>query len=278
MSKISEPGYLFIHSGVLEKEQIEKSLLDCQDYLSKNYDKDFTKFSIEVNVVKNKDGKKFGHSYAWVQDLHFFNALIGLDFDGTELVEWKEDEDWKPPEKSMEEAMKEAGDDWGVWDDIERSYKRPKKKVQLEPLVTLPAIKYTPSQEKEINYEGKFGFLELFPIKLSQKIGKMNVLFTNNIPEWVTEEIIFNYFKKFEKDERRHQDKKNKKGFHYPLVKIKSKKDIREIKRFCTVTFSSLYPNTASFLINVVKRVELTDGTNKSLFFFSQSKTKHNDI
>ena len=278
MSKISEPGYLFIHSGVLEKEQIEKSLSDCQEYLTKNYDKDFTKSSFEVNVVKNKDGKKFGHTYAWIEDLHFFNALIGLDFDGSQLVEMKEDENWEPPEKPYEEAMAEAGDDWSVWDDIERSYKRPKIKIQLEPLVTLPAIKYTPSQLDEINRESEFGFMEIFPIKISQKIGKMNVLFTNNIPEWLTEEIIFGYFKKFENDKRKHQDKKNKKGFYYPVVRIKTKKDIRDVKRFCTVTFSSMNPNTASFLINVVKKIELTDGTNKSLFFFSQSKTKNNDI
>ncbi len=119
MSKISEPGYLFIHSGVLEKEQIEKSLLDCQEYLSKNYDKDFTQFTFEVNVVKNKDGKKFGHTYAWIQDLHLFNALIGLDFDGTELVEWVEDENWVPHEKPYDEAIKEAGDGWGAWGERE---------------------------------------------------------------------------------------------------------------------------------------------------------------
>ena len=150
MSKISEPGYLFIHSGVLEKEQIEKSLSDCQEYLTKNYDKDFTRSSFEVNVVKNKDGKKFGHTYVWVEDLHFFYALIGLDFDGTQLIEWVEDKDWEPPEKPMDEAMKEAGDDWGAWDDIEILYTRPKKKVQLEPLVTLPAIKYTPSKFEKL--------------------------------------------------------------------------------------------------------------------------------
>ena len=278
MSKISEPGYLFIHSGVLEKEQIEKSLLDSIEYIYQNYNKDFHKTNFEINVVKNKDGKKFGHTYAWVEDIEFFNILIGKDFDGSELFEWVEDKDWKPPEKSYDEAMEEAGDDWCAWDDIEKSYERPRKKIPLDPLVSLPAVKYTPTQEKEINYESKFGFLELFPIKITQKIGKMNVLFTNNIPEWLSEEIIFNYFKKFEKDKRKHQDKKNKKGFYYPVVKIKTKKDIRDVKRFCTVTFSSMNPNTASFLINVVKKVELTDGTNKNLFFFSQSKTKNNDI
>ncbi len=106
----------------------------------------------------------------------------------------------------------------------------------------------------------------------------MNVLFTNDIPSWITEELIYKYFEKFEKDTRVHSDKKSKKKFQYPLVKIKSKKDFREMRRFCTITFSSMHPNTATFLINVVKRVEFVSGDNKALLFFSQSKNKNNDF
>lgn len=276
MSKISEPGYLFIHSGVLEKDQIEKSLLDSIDYIYQNYNKDFRKTKFLVNVVKNKDGLKYGHTYAWIENKELFYALIGKNFDGLELVEWVEDPDWTPPEKNYHDAMAEAGDDdWVAWDEIERAYQRPKKKVVLDPLVSLPAVKYTPEQEKEINYESKFGFLELFPIKLSRKTGKLNTLFTNDIPEWITEDMLFNYFKVFEQDNRLHSDKKNK--FRYPLVKIKSKKDIRKMRRFCTITFSNMYSNTASFLINVVKRIEFCHKDQKALLFFSQSKSK-NDL
>jgi hypothetical protein len=204
--------------------------------------------------------------------------LIGLDFDGTQLIELVDDEEWEPPEKSYNDAMEEAGDDWVAWDRIEQAYKRPKKKIQLEPLVSLPAIKYTPEQLQEINHESEFGFMEILPIKLTRRTGKLNVLFTNDIPKWVNEEIIFNYFKKFEKDDRTHHDKKSKKKFQYPVVKIKSKKDFREMRRFCTITFSSMYPNTATFLINVVKRIELKEGDNKALLFFSQSKSKNQEI
>ncbi len=84
MSKISEPGYLFIHSGVLEKEQIEKSLSDCIEYIHQNYDKDFRKTNFLINVVKNKDGMKFGNNYAWIENKELFNSLIGKDFDGSD--------------------------------------------------------------------------------------------------------------------------------------------------------------------------------------------------
>ena len=118
--------------------------------------------------------------------------------------------------------------------------------------------------------------MEILPIKITQRIGKLNVLFTNDIPEWVTEESLFTYFHKFEKDKLKHQDKKNKKHYQYPVVKIKSKKDFRGFRRFGTITFSPLHANTVSFLINVVKRVDFTDGKNSALLFFSQSKSKDN--
>jgi len=71
-------------------------------------------------------------------------------------------------------------------------------------------------------------------------------------------------------------EKKTKTKFTYPVVKIKKKKNYREEKRFCTVAFSPLYKNTASFLINLVKRVEIEDGDKKAMLFFSQSKSKNN--
>jgi len=281
MSKISEPGYLFIHSGVLEKEQIEKSLLDCCKYLTSNSDKGFSKTKFKVNVVKNKDGMKYGHTYAWIEDISFFNALIGKNFDGSDRIELYDDPDWKPPEKSRSDYWADVLNssdsfdfDWADNFEEEQKYICPKLKRELEPLVSLPAVKYTEEQKKEINYESEFGFMEIFPIKLSQKFGRMNVLFTNDIPEWVTEDLLFKYFKQFEKDDRIHSDKKSRKKFQYPIVKIKSKKDFRGLRRFGTVSFSSMYPNTVTFLINVVKRVDFTDGKNSALLFFSQSKTK----
>ena len=43
MSKISEIGYLFIQSGILEKKQIEECIKDSVSYLSETYNLDFSK-------------------------------------------------------------------------------------------------------------------------------------------------------------------------------------------------------------------------------------------
>ena len=273
MSKISEPGYLFIHSGILEKNQIEECLKDSINFLSENFDKDFKNTEIDVNVVKNREGKKFGHTYAWVSNTSVFNALIGKNFDGSERIEMIEDEDWEPPEEDYDTAVEKAGGSWAMMAEIADEYRCPLIRKNLDPLVTLPGIKYTPEQEEEVGT--KIGFLEIFDTKLTEKIGKLNTIFSDNIPEWVTEEILSKTFKKFNKDSTIYMDKKSRNRFSYPIIKIKKKKNFREERRFCTITFSPLYKNTASFLINLVKRVEIEDGGRKTLLFFSQSKSKN---
>lgn len=275
MGKISEPGYLFIHSGPLEKDQVEMSIRGAISYLSENYDPSFENTKIDVNVVKNREGKKFGHTYAWVNCLPVFYALIGKNFDGSERFEEIPDEDWEEPEEDYDEALEEAGGSWAMMTEVEEKYTRPMKKVPLEPLVTLPGIKFTEEQEKETNYESKIGFLEIFETKISEKFGKLNTLYSGDIPEWVTESMLVEYFKKFEKDSTIYMEKKTRKKFSYPLVKIKSKKEFRDLRYSCTIIFSSMNKNTASFLINLVKRVEFTKDDKKALLFFSQSKSKN---
>ena len=271
MSKISEEGYLFIHSGILEKEQIEKCFLSTLEYLSENYDKSFEECKMEINVVKNKEGKKYGHTYGWVSDLRFYFALIGKNFDGSERVELIPDEKWAPPDKDYEEAFVNCSGDWGDEDEIEESYKRPNIIKKIDPIITLPAIKYTCSQLEEINKESEYGFLEVFEVRQTKKSGKTNTLFSNNIPRWMDEKILNNYFSKFNNDITIHCDKKKKKKFQYPVISVKTKNDNVS---YCTVTFSPLYPNTCSFLINICKRVIFEKENNSDILFFSQSKEK----
>lgn len=277
MSKISEPGYLFIHSGILENHQIAECLKDSIKFLSENFDSDFLRTKLEINVVKNKEGKKFGHTYAWVSNEEVFNALIGKNFDGSSRFEEVEDENWEPPEKDYNLAIEEAGSSWAKIADVEDEYTRPIIRKTLEPIVTLPGIKYTPEQQLEIGDETSIGFLEIFDTRLSEKTGKLNTIFSDNIPDWVNEEILLGRFKKFNRDPTVYMEKKTRNRFTYPIVKIKKKKNFREEKRFCTISFSPLYKNTASFLINLVKRVELEHNDQKVLLFFSQSKSKNSN-
>ena len=112
MVKISETGYLFLQSGILDENQIEKCIKDSVAYLSENHGLDFSKLDYVINVVKNREGKKFGHTYVWVNDDKLFYALIGKNFDGTESFEEVLDEDWEEPEESYDDAIEAADGDW----------------------------------------------------------------------------------------------------------------------------------------------------------------------
>ena len=275
MGKISEPGYLFIHSGPLEEEQVETSIRGAIAYLSENHDPSFVNTQVVVNVVKNKEGKKFGHTYAWIDCLPVFYALVGKNFDGSMRYKEVPDEDWEEPEEDYDEAIEEAGGDWADEAEIDEKYTRPMKRIDLEPIVTLPGIKFTEEQEKEVNSESKIGFLEIFETKISEKFGKLNTIYSGDIPKWVTVDILLGHFKKFERDKTVYMEKKSRKKFTYPIVKIKSKRDMGRDRYSCTITFSNMYKNTASFLLNLVKRVDVAKDDKKVLLFFSQSKSKN---
>ena len=262
MSKISEPGYFFIHSGILEKSQIESCFSFVINYLNENYEDKFKNCQFEINVVENKNGEKFGHTYAWTDNLEFYNAFIGRNFDGSERFEMKDDEEWEEPNEDYGEELDKIQGNWADETDLDDKYTRPKIKIKLDPLVSAPAIKYTEEQKKKV--EGEFGFLEIFEVKISRKTEKSNSLFTNNLPDNVKEDDILNYFKKFNKDINTYVDKNTKSKYRYPIVKIKNKNSNRQ----CTVSFSPLYSNTASFVINVSKKVILKN----NILFFSQCK------
>jgi hypothetical protein len=269
MSKISETGYLFIDSGILDDEQVEASLNAVIEFLVQDYGEDFSHCITHVNVVKNREGVKFGHTYAWVSDPRVYHAILGKNFDESDRVEFYDDPDWKPPEKSYEDVLEDP-DDWSAG--IERPMDRcPRLKRELDPIVSLPAVKYNEDQVKEVQGESEYGFLEVFPVKLTKKPDRGNSLFSNDVPVWLNEEILKGYFEKFEPDKTEHFDKKSKKKFRYPTVEFKKKRDG---KRSCIVTFSNSNRNTAMFLINLVKRVEFEHEGVEGILFFSQTRLR----
>ena len=283
MSKVSEEGYLFIHSSVFDSKQIELNLRTCINKLkstNKNISSD-----IYVNVVENKDGMKYGHAYAWVSNRQVYNALIGKNFDGSERVEEIEDEDWNPPEQDMSEALKEAEGDWVMISEIEDRYERPTKTITLEPLIVPPGIKYTEEQKKILQTTDEFGFIEIFPARVTirSEENKINAIYSSCIPNWVNEDILYKIFDRFNNDKAIHIAPKTKKKFKYPKIIIskntnKNKYAWRNKEETSNVTiyFSPIQRNICHFLINVIKKIKVVNpNTQKSeMLFFSQAKLR----
>ncbi len=277
MSKVSEEGFLFIHSGVFDNKQIELNLSACIKKL------DIGPCESYVNVVENKDGMKYGHTYAWVSNPKVYNALIGKNFDGTERYIMVDDESWEEPEEDMDDLIDQAGDDWGLLGEIEERYERPKLRVEQEPLIVPPGIKYTDEQRKLLEEDQEYGFIEIYPARVTirSEENKINAIYSSCIPEWVDEKILYNFFKKFNKDGKQHIDPKTKKRFEYPKIcisknKTKSKWRTNETSSNVQIIFSPLHRNLSYFLINVIKKVKLTNPKTKKdeMMFFSQAKSR----
>lgn len=282
MSKISEEGYLFIHSGNFNIKQIEFNLKACVNILKKK-NKNIKDCDIYVNVVENKDGMKFGHTYAWVSDPQVYNALIGNNFDGSKRIEEKENEDWTPPNISLEEALKEAKGDWGAEAEIEERYERPMLEIDLDPLIVPPGIKYTEEQRQQLEIDDDYGFIEIYPARITirSEENKTNAIYSSCIPEWVNEEMLVKFFKKFSKDKKIHINPKDKKSFSYPKIVIskntsknKWRKDENTFNAH--IFFSPLDRNLCYFIMNIARKIKIKNPNTNAyeMLFFSQSRSR----
>ena len=191
MSKVSEEGFLFIHSGIFDKEQIELNLRTCIKKL------DVGPCEIYVNVVENREGLKFGHTYAWVSNSKVYYALIGKNFDGSDRVEMAPDEGWETPDEDMDELIDEAGDDWALIGEIEERFERPMIQKELGPLIVPPGIKYTEKQKESLKDDDDFGFIEIFPARVTIRTeeNKIISIYSSCLPNWVDEPFLFNLLK-----------------------------------------------------------------------------------
>ena len=265
MSKVSTPGYLFIHSGIFNKEQIEASLKWCIDQL------DIDQCDIYVNVVEDKDGRKFGHTYAWVSDIRVYNALIGNNFDGTPRIEEVDDLNWESPSIPLDEALKAANGDWGEEAEIEERYERPVIQKKLPPLIVPPGILYTNNQQKQLGTTDKVGFIEIFMTRVTIRSddSRINSIYSTNVPGWVTPKILRSFFSRFSLDKTAH-DTKAKRRVYYPIIEISKSKNMNNAQ----ITFSPLDTHLSHFVMKICKKIVIRDpSTNTSqMIFFSQSK------
>jgi hypothetical protein len=266
MSKVSTPGHLFIHSGVFDKTQIEASLRWCIEQL------DLEQCNIYVNVVEDKSGHKFGHTYAWVSDVRVYNALIGNNLDGSPRVLEIDDPDWHPPTVPLEEALKEAKGNWGDEAEIEERYEQPVIQKQLPPLVVPPGIMYTPEQQKELNTTDEVGFIEVFMTRVTIRSDDMrtNSIYSTDVPSWINPKILRSFFGRFGIDKTVHFDSRSKRKIEYPVVEIsKSKNNIN-----AQITFSPMDKYLSHFIMKICKKITIKNPSTEesAMIFFSQSK------
>tara|TARA_Y100000592_G_C5446280_1_gene306175 strand:- start:818 stop:1621 length:804 start_codon:yes stop_codon:yes gene_type:complete len=266
MKKITEPCFLKIDSGLLTHRQISVGLNRIINELNLQGSCDFF-----INVVENKDNKKLGVSYLWVENPVLYNILLGRNKDGSERVEKIDDPDWVEPERDYFEAMAEAeaSGEWGLMGMVEDEYKPRKIDRKLPPLYTIFKLKYSKEQKDTSEEDEKE--MEFFPMSIDIENPKFNSIYSTCIPNWVSEDMLYDFFKKFCKI-KKHKNKK------YPIVEIKedkNKKWSKEETSIAKITFSNEEKYIAGFIIKLAKKVMLKDKKDRShFFFFTQSSNR----
>jgi hypothetical protein len=259
-------GYLFAYTGFLDEEQISDVLDEISEKLKiKKKDK-------YISVAKEKNGDKMCFSYIWC-NTELYNAIIGLNLDGSERIEVK-------PIVVTSVIQKPISTDWG-----DSEIYCSNEIIRLPSLVQeIPKKRYTEEQKKEIlkydkilysaklrectveevyekdhnkDYEIKFMPLE----KIEDSEDFTNKIYTRSPPEWLTEKILVRFFSKFNTDNFTYKDRNNS-TYKYPKVSSYTNKkgekiftiefsirqnDIEGVCRLCKVIYFKESPKPIFF-------------------------------
>jgi len=250
MNTYREKGYLFLQSYDLDEKEIRNHLNQKVRSVEKQENIKLHPYRIYINVVKNKDDKKLGYSYIWTDKNEIYNLFCSLNLDGSKRERYYNDPNWVKPEEK--EISEEGQNNWALLAKDELDQICPLLKEELPPLV-------------DINHYKLGDFIIPIGPSIVEEIGK-NTIYSRNIDNWINEKILYRYFNIFEKDKAVYKNKD--KIYNYPLINIRK----NDKNKWVTIIFSPKYPFTASFLINVVKKIKIKHNDNEKLIFFSQSK------
>ena len=158
-----EKGFMFAHTYGLDTDELIEII--AREILKLDLPEGDRKYKLNINVVKTKKNNKLGYSFLWINNIKIFNALMGLNFDGSERTELIEDEE--------DEPLTLTGTNWGdTTSKIE--YKH------LEPLISFPPVKLN-EEDQKILEERKVKALE----KIANILDSFTIWFEDiNKEEW----------------------------------------------------------------------------------------------
>lgn len=255
MDKVTEDGYMFAYTYNLEEDilfrMIEKEISKLDLEIE---DKNFT---LKINIVKNKEDKKLGYSYFWIDNVKIFNALVGLNYDGSRRIK----KTTEIIEKEIDFSLDLNTCNWG--DMVEEETVTIEN---LKPLIIFPELNLSDEDKDKFRiYDDDIKF-NMIATTVTVNYNSRNSLFCKRVPSWLESSKIKKYFETYEKDKRVHRKKKE--TFTYPIVKVKNS--------IANVIFSNLYPHTASFVFNMSRKVIFKDKNRECLLIFNQN-IKRND-
>lgn len=231
MSGIYNKHSLYVETGNLTDEQVIKSF---RDFISALDIKEVKDDGFEVNVVRNSAGESYYFAQVWINSIRAYNAIIGLNYNGTRRVE-----------------TIDADSTSTVWGDSDTT------EVALPPLSTFPS------------FDGKTVKVSRSYIPPPSDNIKPNVLCCRNAPTWITVSMIRPLFTKFNSDPREEKGQ----SYPHVYIKPNSYKKDAEGKttNLIFVTFSprSQYISDAGFCLQMRRRTRLSVEDREAVLSFS---------
>jgi hypothetical protein len=229
-------------TGPLDVKDVELSLNHILEIIRSNIDSDdFKNFkgelltaTYELNLVTSaKTGNKFGFAWLWVSSLALFHLLCGKNCDGSNAFRTEIVGDWVEPNLGFDikkynlnvdgpakELFNSSGFKRGNWSD-EAAFEDMLEEMTTPPtvqipqsIIALPSKQLTDIQHAELinlaRNEGKIAenVSKVFTMKVEAAFFNEDNCVTlkcSNVPEWVTEELLYPHFSKFNTDPNIYQ-------------------------------------------------------------------------
>lgn len=293
-TKYYNPHIVYIKTGIANINQlranINSALVSAGEQLGHP-----VKTFFRINLVKKNDGTPYGHAYIWFTNIEVAYILLGNNPDGSERVTYMDDPDWKPHvqakeifQQNFEDFSFPTNKSWADSAEEEEALFCPRLKNQLPSLAVLGTYKLSPEQKiqylkllqdpnsiiksstqtnniNEVPDEMTFEVSPAFVYPVDDKYCSY-VLYSKNVPDWVTPQILKNEFSHYASDSTTKYSKKINgvmKEDTYPFVSINN-------KRIAFITFN---PSThdAQFARLMTRKLELKHNDKLATLVFDHS-------
>jgi hypothetical protein len=166
--------------------------------------------SFKVNVIRDREGIPYGYGYLYVSNPEVYHILLGRNPDGSERKEILDHFKEMGVDLNNVDFWDKPLEDWTIYADA-------MEEVDLEPLVEVPPVFYTEKHQaafkvfkQRLRAKGKkiedldYWHDDYAPIEIRPAVVKdvdislePHKLFTHDVPDWITEKMIYHRFLHF---------------------------------------------------------------------------------
>lgn len=249
--KIYDMHTLYLEIGDTSHKQLNVIIKDAVNEIG-------IKCAYKINIV----GANF--AYVRVSNINVYNILIGNNSDGSKRTKKILDPNFVEPTEPFFDALRKSSDDLGITDwyeisiaeeELGKKYEPEEIFTQLPPLIKLKSC--------DVNREIVVGRAYIY---YNDKYTN-NVVYSYNVPDWVTDKILRPYFSCYASENYRTL----KNGKKYPLISFKTNKWGKSVY----ISFSDKTCDTQfSILMNKNLKINHPNKLETASLFFKYMKTQ----